>query len=129
MKLKAFSPISLKITFFLLDHIKARPRLHERLKRLAEWYSDFQGYRRYGLLKDDLVPETHPVVQEALKRLSDKELYDRTFRLVRASELHFKHETLPKEHQPTTEEDVRYLRKHMLDIFREQAELQRYNRK
>ena len=57
-----------------------------------------------GLLKDDLVPEDHPVIEEAMRRLTNKELYDRAFRHTRATELHFRHEILPKELQTKPEE-------------------------
>ena len=81
-----------------------------------------------GLFKDDLVPEDHPLVQEALSRLSEKEIFDRTFRMKRATELSFRHEELPLELQPRGESDVRYLRKHMVQIMRESEEQAKYER-
>jgi len=48
-----------------------------------------------GLYRDDIVSEEYPVVKEALKRLSEKELFDRTFRLRRAIQLNLNHDVLP----------------------------------
>lgn len=56
-----------------------------------------------GLMKDDTIPEEHPLVLEAMKRLSDKELYERAFRQQRATELSFRQELLPKELHITKE--------------------------
>lgn len=48
-------------------------------------------------MRDDLIPEEHDVVYEAMKRLTDKEMFDRTFRLRRAIQLSMTKETLPPE--------------------------------
>ena len=45
-------------------------------------------------MKDDLIPEEHDIVYEAMKRLTDKEMFDRTFRLRRAVQLNMVKETL-----------------------------------
>jgi ubiquinol-cytochrome c reductase subunit 7 len=97
-------------------------------KDIANWVRTCLGAysMNLGLLKDDLIPEDHPVVQQALSRLTEKEIFDRTFRLKRATELSFRHEELPLELQPRAENDVRYLRKHMLQILRESAEQEKY---
>lgn len=50
-----------------------------------------------GLMRDDLIPEENEVVYEALKRLTDKEMFDRTFRLRRAVQLSITKEMLPPE--------------------------------
>lgn len=124
-----FAPLTTKLTFWLLGHVEKRPKLHAMMQRVAENYNEKQGYRRHGLFKDDLVPDDHPLVQEALRRLTEQELFDRNFRIKRANELHFRHETLPKEAQPTAKDDVRYLRKHMVQILKEEAEEQKYDPK
>lgn len=72
------------------------------------------------------MPEDHPLVQEAMSRLTEKEIFDRTFRMKRATELSFRHEELPLELQPRGESDVRYLRKHMVQILRENEEQKKY---
>ena len=58
-----------------------------------------------GLFRDDIISENDPVIQEALKRLSDKEAFDRTFRLRRAIQLNLNHDILSKSEQ-TKPEDV-----------------------
>lgn len=59
----------------------------------------------WGLFRDDIISENDPVIQEALKRLSDKEAFDRTFRLRRAIQLNLNYEVLPPSEQ-TKPEDV-----------------------
>lgn len=59
-----------------------------------------------GLFRDDIISENDPVIQEALKRLSDKEMFDRTFRLRRAIQLNLNHDILPKS-EHTKPEDVK----------------------
>lgn len=56
-------------------------------------------------MRDDLLPSENPVVQEALKRISEKDAFDRTFRLRRAVQLHMTHSELPV-HEQVTEEQV-----------------------
>lgn len=56
-------------------------------------------------MRDDLLPAENPVVQEALKRLSEKEAFDRTFRLRRAVQLHMTHQDLPL-HEQIADKDV-----------------------
>jgi ubiquinol-cytochrome c reductase subunit 7 len=48
-------------------------------------------------MRDDLIPEEHDIVYQALKRLTDKEMFDRTFRLRRAVQLNMTKEVLPPE--------------------------------
>lgn len=48
-------------------------------------------------MRDDLIPEEHDVVYEAMKRLSDREMFDRTFRLRRAVQLDATKGFLPRE--------------------------------
>lgn len=45
-------------------------------------------------MRDDLLPSENPIVQEALRRLPDKESFDRTFRLRRAVQLYMNHADL-----------------------------------
>lgn len=62
------------------------------------WYYEiFSGF--LGLFRDDIISENDPVIQEALKRLSDKEAFDRTFRLRRAIQLNLNHDVLPLSEQ------------------------------
>lgn len=58
---------------------------------------------------DDLIPEESPEVQGALKRLADKERYDRIFRIRRAVQCSISHRLLPKQEWTKPEEDIPYL--------------------
>jgi hypothetical protein len=66
----------------------------------ASWGSLFCA----GLRRDDLIAEEHEVVQEALNRLSKRELYDRNWRLLRAIQLQISNNFLPKEEWTKPEE-------------------------
>ena len=62
-----------------------------------------------GLYVDDIIDTNHPVVIEAISRLSEQEQFDRTFRIRRAIHLHMKHEHLPRSEWTKPEEDRKYL--------------------
>jgi len=79
------------------------------VKPIAAWYADAAGYRKLGLRADDLIPEESENVLLALKRLPQKEAYDRVFRLRRAFQCSLAHQLLPKEQQTKPEEDYPYL--------------------
>lgn len=68
-----------------------------------------------------------PVVQEALKRISDKEQFDRTFRIRRAMQLQMQHDELPKEEWVTSKTDTPYLWRHITDVCKEQEERKKYD--
>jgi ubiquinol-cytochrome c reductase subunit 7 len=73
-------------------------------------YRNSMGYRQMGLVYDDLIPDEGELVQEALRRLTPDQYYERVFRFRRAINLSIKKEELPKEHWTTAEADVAYLR-------------------
>lgn len=58
---------------------------------------------------DDLIPEESPTAQAALARMSEKERYDRIFRIRRAVQLSIAHKLLPKAEWTKVEEDTPYL--------------------
>ncbi|KAM0683278.1 Cytochrome b-c1 complex subunit 7 [Mitosporidium daphniae] len=62
-----------------------------------------------SLYVDDIIDTNHPVVMEAISRLSEQEQFDRTFRIRRAIHLHMKHERLSREEWTKPEEDRKYL--------------------
>ncbi|OAK95852.1 ubiquinol-cytochrome c reductase complex 14 kDa protein-like protein [Phaeosphaeriaceae sp. SRC1lsM3a] len=110
----------------LAPFIKARPWLRRWVQPIAEWYCHAAGYRQMGLKADDLIPEENDVVQQALKRLTPQQAYDRVFRLRRAMQVHtprpdtnrddtkipqlsMTHQLLPKEEWIKPEEDEPYL--------------------
>ena len=58
-----------------------------------------------GLLREDLYMEEDPIVEEAIRRLPEKEQDQRLFRIKRALDLSMKKNILPRD-QWTTEEQV-----------------------
>jgi len=94
---------------------------------LANWYANAAGYRKLGLKADDLIPEESETVLLALKRLPQKEAYDRVYRLRRAFQCSLAHQLLPKEQHTKPEEDVAYLSPIIREIeaeARERADLE-----
>lgn len=73
-------------------------------------------------MRDDLIPADHPVIKEALSRLTDKEIFDRTFRIRRAAQLFMAHEELPVNEQISFENDQPYLWKHLMNVCKERDE-------
>ncbi|EWC45834.1 hypothetical protein DRE_04841 [Drechslerella stenobrocha 248] len=106
----------------LAKYIIARPRLYNFLKPIAEKYADLAGYRKVGLMYEDLIREESPVVQLALKRLPPRLAYDRAFRIRRALQCSTTHTLLPKEEWIKSEEDVPYLTPYIEEIEKENAE-------
>ncbi|KAG0652390.1 Ubiquinol-cytochrome c reductase complex 14 kDa [Hyphodiscus hymeniophilus] len=93
----------------LANYILKRPLLKRWMMPIANWYTNAAGYRQLGLRADDLIPEESETVLLALKRLSQKESYDRVFRLRRAVQCSVTHQLLPKAQHTTPEEDYPYL--------------------
>ncbi|KAL7271575.1 Cytochrome b-c1 complex subunit 7, mitochondrial [Rhizina undulata] len=99
--------------------IIARPWLSRFVKPMADKYADLSGYRKLGLLHDDLIAEENEIVQAALKRLPPKVSYDRVFRLRRAMQCSLSHTLLPKEEQTKPHEDIAYLTPYIEEVHRE----------
>ncbi|KAL5324375.1 hypothetical protein ACEPPN_008920 [Leptodophora sp. 'Broadleaf-Isolate-01'] len=103
----------------LANFIKQRSWLKKMMMPLSNWYCNAAGYRKLGLRADDLIPEESEAVLLALKRLPQKEAYDRVFRLRRAFQnqgdmliqlqASLAHQLLPKAQQTKPEEDIAYL--------------------
>lgn len=93
----------------LAPFIRQRPWLLQALKPVANWYVNLAGHRQMGLRTDDLIPEESDVVQQALKRLSEKERLDRVYRMRRAVQCSLTHKLLPKKDWTKPEEDTPYL--------------------
>ncbi|PSS27212.1 hypothetical protein M430DRAFT_130495 [Amorphotheca resinae ATCC 22711] len=98
--------------------IVKRPWLKNFMTPLSNWYCNAAGYRKLGLRADDLISEEDETVLLALKRLPEKEAYDRVFRLRRAFQVgptyanisaSLAHQLLPKEQHTKPEEDYPYL--------------------
>ncbi|CAL3971282.1 hypothetical protein PZA11_007811 [Diplocarpon coronariae] len=103
------------------NFVVKRPWLNRLLKPMANWYCNAAGYRKLGLRADDLIPEESETVLLALKRLPQKEAYDRVFRLRRAFQASLAHQLLPASQHTKPEEDIRYLSPIIREI---EAELQ-----
>ncbi|XP_044733894.1 cytochrome b-c1 complex subunit 7-like [Chrysoperla carnea] len=90
------------------------------LKKIAY---NISGFREYGLMRDDLLPDDISYdVAEALKRLP-ADLYDeRSFRIVRAAQLSMNNEVLPKYLWTQLEDDVLYLKPLVEEVRREREE-------
>lgn len=97
--------IVLKAAEHITNFIKKRPAL----KAFMDWHTEMQWrwmghyklgtlcvYSLVGLRSDDILSDGSEVVQEAIKRLSDQELFDRTFRIRRAMQLQLTNSTLPE---------------------------------
>lgn len=106
----------------LYQWIAKRPTLHARVLALAERHNQWMGYRAFGLLRDDLLSDEHPVIKEALTRLPDQLHFDRTFRQRRAIQLNMNHEQLPKDQWVTPEQDQPYLFPIVLQVCKERDE-------
>ncbi|RDW60876.1 cytochrome b-c1 complex subunit 7 [Coleophoma cylindrospora] len=106
----------------IANQITKRPWLKKMMMPLANWYANAAGYRKLGLRADDLIPEESETVLLALKRLPQKEAYDRVFRLRRAFQCSLSHQLLPKEQQTKPEEDTPYLSPIIAEIEAEAKE-------
>lgn len=62
-----------------------------------------------------MIEEENDVVQTALRRLDEKESYDRVFRILQASQLSLTAQILPKDKQMTDAQDTAYLLPYILE--------------
>ncbi|KAI0713224.1 ubiquinol-cytochrome-c reductase complex subunit 6 [Earliella scabrosa] len=106
----------------LAPAIRRNRTLYAWLKPVADWYANVAGHRKVGLKYDDLLVEERPDVERALARLTPREHYDRAFRMKRSIQASIVHEDLPKEQWIKPEEDVRYLKPHVLEVEKEDKE-------
>jgi len=90
-------------------YIRRSPTLYKLFAPLAKVFIDASGYRKMGLRYDDLLIEERSDVKRAVGRLSEREAYDRAWRMRTASHCSVLHKDLPKEQWTTQEQDVRYL--------------------
>ncbi|KAG6844497.1 hypothetical protein H0H87_006571 [Tephrocybe sp. NHM501043] len=118
-----FGPLSLS----LAPYVKSSRTLTKWITPIANWYANASGYRKYGFKYDDLLVEERDDVQRALTRLTVREQYDRAYRLKRASQASVLHAPLPKEQWTKPAEDVRYLKPHVLEVAKEDAERQMWD--
>lgn len=64
---------------------------------------------------DDIIDEENPITQTALRRLDERESYDRVYRLLQASQLSLTAKILPKDQAMTAENDTPYLIPYILE--------------
>ncbi|EDR11274.1 uncharacterized protein LACBIDRAFT_293408 [Laccaria bicolor S238N-H82] len=113
-----FGPLSTS----LAPQVKSSRTLLKWITPIANWYANASGYRKYGFKYDDLLCEENPEVQRALSRLTPREAYDRAYRLKRASQASILHAPLSKEQWMQPSEDIRYLKPHVVEVMKEEAE-------
>jgi len=113
-----FGPLSLS----LAPYVKSSRTLSKWITPLAKWYANAMGYRKYGFKYDDLIVEENDQMQRALTRLTRQELYDRAWRMKRASQASVLHAPLPKEQWTPESEDTRYLEPHVQNVVRDDKE-------
>ncbi|TFK42917.1 cytochrome b-c1 complex subunit 7 [Crucibulum laeve] len=118
-----FGPLS----YSWAPYVKSSRTLYKWVKPVADWYANASGYRKYGFKYDDLLVEENPTVQRALTRLTEREKYDRAYRLKRASQASVLHAHIPKEQWTTPVEDNRYLKPHVTEVMKEEAERQMWD--
>ncbi|KAI1107094.1 14 kDa subunit of cytochrome bd ubiquinol oxidase [Jackrogersella minutella] len=106
----------------LAPFVLKRPWLLKLFKPLSTWYTGAAGYRQLGLRADDLIVEENERVIKALKRLPQKEAYDRVYRLRRAFQCSTTHKLLPKDQWTKPEEDAPYLQPLIDQIYAEEKE-------
>jgi len=88
------------------------------LKRVGTWYYEEAGWCKYGLLRDDLLPE-NPAVQETLRRLPPHVLAARDMRFKRAFDLDLKKLILPREQWTKIQDDLPYLEPTLSEVNNE----------
>ncbi|KAK0522815.1 Cytochrome b-c1 complex subunit 7 [Tilletia horrida] len=114
--------MSLKSGISLASFVKNSPALSRFLTPVANAYAQAAGHRQVGLKYDDLIMEENDNVQKAIGRLSERESYDRAFRLRRAIQLSVIHRELPKEQWLNPAEDQRYLTPLVEEVNKEEDE-------
>ncbi|KAK0551260.1 Cytochrome b-c1 complex subunit 7 [Tilletia horrida] len=114
--------MSLKSGISLAGFVKSSPLLNRFITPVANAYAHATGHRQHGLKYDDLIIEEDETVQKAIGRLSERESYDRAFRLKRAIHLSVLHRELPKDQWLKPSEDERYLTPAIEELRKEEAE-------
>ncbi|TFK26445.1 ubiquinol-cytochrome-c reductase complex subunit 6 [Coprinopsis marcescibilis] len=118
-----FGPLSISWA----SQVKASRSLYRWVKPIANWYADASRYRQFGFKYDDLLMEENPTVQRALGRLTDRQAYDRAYRLKRASQASILKQPLSKDQWTKAEEDTPYLQPHVNNVVAENVERQKWD--
>lgn len=88
---------------------------------------NLSGFHKYGLHRDDLYYEDADV-KEALRRLPQKLVDERNYRILRATQLSIQKSILPKDQWTKLEEDVLYLTPYVEEVKKERAEREEWNK-
>ncbi|ORY80986.1 ubiquinol-cytochrome c reductase complex 14 kDa protein [Protomyces lactucae-debilis] len=111
----------------LASYILKSKSLTQTLMPLAKTYARLAGYRKMGLKYDDLLPEENDTMQKAIKRLPERESYDRAFRLRQALQLSAKHHLLPEQDWVKPGEDTRYMTPLAEEVAKEASEREEFD--
>lgn len=94
---------------------------------LQKWAYNLSGFNKYGLMRDDVLYEDADVT-EALRRLPQKKLDERNYRILRAVQLSIQKDILPKEQWVKLEEDELYLQPYIKEVRKEREEREEWNK-
>lgn len=94
---------------------------------LSKWAYNISGFNKYGLMRDDVLDETEDV-KEALRRLPQKVVDERNYRILRAFQLSIQKDILPKEQWTKYEDDKPYLWPIVEDVRKEREEREEWNK-
>ncbi|TFY71743.1 hypothetical protein EVG20_g1264 [Dentipellis fragilis] len=106
----------------LAPYVRSSRTLRGWVTPIAKWYANLTGYRRMGLVYDDLLVEERPDVQKALSRLTPRQEFDRAYRIKRAAQQSILHKDLDSPDWIKPEEDIRYLKPHVQAVEAEDNE-------
>lgn len=94
-------------------------------RRLMSGFQKFcynlAGFNKMGLMRDDLLYEDRDV-KEALRRLPQKYVDERNYRILRATQLSIQKSILPKDEWMKFEDDVLYLTPYVNEVIKERQE-------
>jgi len=95
---------------------------------LKQWLWNLHSFRKYGLKYHDVFYET-PEVQEALRRLPQKIVDERNFRIIRAIQCSIEKKYLPQGEWMTFDQDDYYLKPYLEEVQRENKEKEEWRKK
>ncbi|KAL3287423.1 hypothetical protein HHI36_001895 [Cryptolaemus montrouzieri] len=95
---------------------------------LQRFCYNISGFNKYGLWRDDLLDEDNSDVKEALKRLDEKLVDERNFRILRAVQLSLQKDILPKANWTKLEDDKLYLTPLVEEVKKEREERDQWNK-
>lgn len=101
-----------------------RRLMSSALQRIAY---NLSGFNKYGLWRDDLLYEDEDV-KEALRRLPEKYIDERNYRILRATQLSLQKSILPKNEWTKLEDDKLYLTPLVDEVKKERIEREEWNK-